>query len=74
MLSKKNRADKKAVERIFAKLATRRNVLRRRGYAVLEKYITQFPPGLIGVFIFKKPEAGVSIIEHEIKNILAKIS
>lgn len=107
MLPKKNRADKKAVERIFkgskiinspiftfrftltsnnvprvsfvapkniAKLAVMRNLLRRRGYAVLKKYINRFPPGLIGIFIFKKYQDEVLIIEDEIKNILNKIN
>ena len=87
MLSKKNRADKKAIERIFkegkslngpnftfrfintghkevkisfiapksvAKLAVKRNLLRRRGYTALKKYISQFPAGLMGAFVFKK--------------------
>jgi ribonuclease P protein component len=107
MLPKKNRADKKAVERIFkegrfidspnltfkfilihgnerrvsvvvpkkvAKLAVKRNLLRRRGYVVLDKYIDQFPVGLIGIFVFKKFQDSISIIEDEIKNILNKIN
>ena len=55
-----------------AKLAVKRNLLRRRGYAVLGKYLNQFPAGLVGVFIFKKYQDDVSILEYEIKNILAK--
>ncbi|MEK7080826.1 MAG: ribonuclease P protein component [Patescibacteria group bacterium] len=108
MLPKKNRADKKAVERIFregkfvnspnltfkfilannpvlprisfivpkdiAKLAVRRNLLRRHGYFVLEKHIKQFPSGLLGVFIFKKYQDDVLILENEIENILYKIN
>ena len=108
MLPKKNRVDRKAVEKIFkegkffnslnltfkyilnsgfsaphisfiapksvAKLAVKRNFLRRRGYSVLEKYINQFPAGLLGVFIFKKYQDDISIIENEIKGILAKIN
>ena len=58
----------------IAKLAVKRNLLRRRGYDALAKYINQFPLGLIGVFIFKKYQEDVSIIENEIKNILAKIN
>jgi len=121
MLPKKNRADKKAVEKIFkggkflnsphltfkfilrttsqtcwnshmsdlwanaprisvivpkniAKLAVKRNLLRRRGYDVLKKYINQFPSNLLGVFIFKKYQEDVLILENEIKNIFAKIN
>ena len=57
-----------------AKLAVKRNMLRKRGYDVLKKYINQFPPGLIGVFVFKKYQEDISIIEHEIKNALNKIN
>jgi ribonuclease P protein component len=108
MLLKKNRADKKAVERIFkegkflnslnltfkfilsndstlprisfiapkniAKLAVRRNLLRRRGYSVLKKYIYLLPTGLLGVFVFKKYQDNVLILENEIQTILAKIN
>ena len=108
MLPKKNRADKKAVERIFkqgkfitsssltfkfilnnnsavprisfiapksvAKLAVKRNFLRRKGYNVLKKYINSFPAGILGVFIFKKYQDDTSIIENEIKNVLSKIN
>jgi ribonuclease P protein component len=120
MLPKKNRADKKLVERTFkegkfinspnltfkfiltnnstvprisfiapknvAKLAVQRNLLRRRGYSILGKYMNQFPLGLIGVFIFKTRPNGrglpvgreyqddVSILENEIKNVFAKIN
>ncbi len=107
MLLKKNRADKKAVEKIFkegkfinsptltfkfilggglhtprisfiapkniAKLAVKRNLLRRRGYSVLKKYLKDFPLGLVGVFIFKKFEDNVLVLENEIKTILYKI-
>ena len=107
MLPKKNRADKRIVEKIFkegkfinslsltfkflispesgrkvsfivpkdvAKLAVKRNLLRRCGYSILEKYIKQFPAGLLGVFIFKKYQDDVSILENEIKTILHKIN
>jgi RNase P protein component len=106
MLSKKNRADKRTVERIFkggkfinslsltfkflispesgrkvsfiapksvSPKAVKRNYLRRCGYSILEKYIKQFPSGLMGVFIFKKYQDNVSILENEIKTILHKI-
>jgi len=107
MLPKKNRADKKAVEKIFkegsfinsanltfkfvlnnsssviprisfvvpksvSKLAIKRNLLRRLGYLALTKHLKEFPP-LLGVFVFKKYQNDVSIIENEIKNILNKI-
>jgi ribonuclease P protein component len=108
MLPKKNRADTKAVEKIFkegkfvnspnftfkyiltggssaprisfiapksiAKLAVKRNFLRRLGYTALQKHIGQFPSGLVGVFVFRKYQDDVLIIENEIKNILAKIN
>jgi ribonuclease P protein component len=107
MLSRKNRADKKAVGGIFkegkvlnspsfafrfiktkgpevrisfivpksvAKLAVKRNFLRRRGYNILRKYIRNFPSGLVGVFVFKKYQDNILIIENEIKNILHKIN
>src|SRR3989344_7694041 len=103
MLPKKNRADKKMVEKIFregkfvnstcltfkfisntktsiprisfivpknvAKLAVKRNLLRRRGYIALGKYIKKIP-SLLGVFVFKKYQDSVSVLENEIKNIL----
>ena len=108
MLPKKNRADKKVIEKIFkegkfigspsftfkfilinnslqprisfiapkniAKLAVKRNFLRRKGYIVLKKYINQFPLGTLGVFVFKKYQDDVLIIENEIKSILNKIN
>jgi len=108
MLPKKNRADKKAVEKIFkegkfinssnltfkfvlnnnstlprlsvvvpkniTKLAVKRNLLRRRGYDALGKYFKDFPLGLMGVFIFKKHQDDILILENEIKTILAKIN
>mgnify|MGYP001618293616 CR=1 FL=1 len=57
-----------------AKLAVKRNLLRRRGYSALGGYIDQFPLGLIGVFVFKKYQDDISILENEIKNILNKIN
>ncbi|MFA4975584.1 MAG: ribonuclease P protein component [Candidatus Paceibacterota bacterium] len=55
-----------------SKLAVKRNFLRRKGYSVLKKYINQFPTGILGVFIFRKYQDDVLIIENEIKNILDK--
>jgi len=107
MFPKKNRVDRKIIDKIFkegrfvnssnltfkflvengsnrrisfiapksaAKLAVKRNLLRRRGYSALERHIEQFPPGLIGVFIFKKAINSVFEIENEIKNILNKLN
>jgi ribonuclease P protein component len=57
-----------------AKLAVRRNFLRRRGYNILKKYLDQFPTGIFGAFVFRKNQDDVFIIENEIKTILAKIN
>jgi ribonuclease P protein component len=56
------------------KLAVKRNLLRRLGYNVLGKYINQFPAGIMGVFLFKKYQDDVLILENEIKNILTKFN
>ena len=106
MLPKKNRVDKKEIEKIFkegrfvnsanlslkfiigvgerkisfivpknvAKLSVNRNLLRRHGYSALEKYISRFPNGLVGVFVFKKYQDDILIIENEIKKIFSKIN
>ena len=119
MLPKKNRADKKAIERIFkfgrfisspnltlkfistkepvlprvsvvapktvSKKAVDRNLLRRRGYAVLSKHIEQFPPGFLGAFVYGKKSMDIfsskktenynpiQNLENEIKIILSKL-
>ena len=57
-----------------SKLAVKRSLLRRLGYRVLEKYFIQFPVDIAGVFVFKKYQDDISIIEHEIKTILYKIN
>ena len=57
----------------ITKLAVRRNLLRRKGYSALKKYINQFPFGILGVFVFKKYQEDVLTIENEIKNILNKV-
>lgn len=62
------------VPKSLARLAVERNLLRRKGYFVLKKYINRFPVGIIGIFLFKKKEKNVSKIEDEIKNILIKIN
>ena len=56
-----------------AKTAVARNFLRRRGYSVLEKYISKFPTGTTGAFIFRKSPESQAEIEEEIKNVLKKI-
>ena len=57
-----------------AKLAVKRNLLRRKGYSVLQRCINDFPVGITGVFVFKKAQEDISILENEIKNIIAKIN
>lgn len=57
-----------------AKLAVKRNLLRRRGYLALGRRLDRFPVGIIGIFIFKKYQDDISIIENEIKIILEKIN
>lgn len=57
-----------------ARTAVRRNLLRRRGYRALEKYLAGFPAGTLGALVFKKYEDDIPILENEIKNILGKIN
>jgi ribonuclease P protein component len=57
-----------------ARLAVTRNLLRRRGYVALEKYIELFPFPVLGAFVFKKHQDNISILENEIKNIFNKIN
>lgn len=68
-----------------SKKAVVRNLLRRRGYAVLKKYFSKFPAGFSGAFIFGKKSteffAGrktktynpIQNLDTEIKNIISKI-
>ncbi len=56
-----------------SKKAVIRNLLRRRGYSALEKSFYKLPKGLLGVFVFKKYQDDILILEHEIKTILNKI-
>ena len=62
------------VPKNVAKLAVQRNLLKRYGYSALKELINRFPVGVVGVFVFKKPEKNVLKIKNEIKNILNKIS
>ncbi|MES2023461.1 MAG: ribonuclease P protein component [Patescibacteria group bacterium] len=68
-----------------SKKAVIRNLLRRRGYAVLKKYINHLPSGFTGAFVFGKKSVEnfggkkktnynpIQNLENEIKNIIAKI-
>lgn len=62
------------VSKNIAKLATRRNSLRRKGYLALSQYLKRFPTGFRGVFIFKKNEPSVQDIKNELEKILSKIN
>ena len=55
----------------MAKLAIKRNALRRLGYAALEK--TAPPGGIAGVFIFKRYENDTKKLGQEIETIFSKI-
>jgi ribonuclease P protein component len=66
-----------------SKKAVDRNLLRRRGYAVLKKNITPTFSGKQGVFIFGKKslehfgaknKLAIQNLENEIKNILYKLN
>jgi ribonuclease P protein component len=66
-----------------SKLAVKRNLLRRRGYAVLKGYFSQLPPSIIGAFVFGKKSFEVfgaknslskENLSNEIKKILSKIN
>lgn len=56
-----------------AKLAVKRNLLRRRGYNALKK-INTTPFGIIGIFVFKNSLVSISELENEIKTIFSKIN
>ncbi len=62
------------VPKSVAKFAVKRNLLRRLGYRTLRKYISQFPTGIMGVFVFKKYQDNILNLENEIKNIFSKIN
>ena len=51
-----------------------RNKLRRIGYNILKKNKNYLPVGLIGVFVFKKYQDDIYMIENEIKTIFNKIN
>lgn len=68
-----------------SKKAVIRNLLRRRGYVILKKYLTIIPNGLMGVFVFGKKSAmffggrksknlkPMNNLENEIKNLVFKL-
>jgi ribonuclease P protein component len=68
-----------------SKKAVVRNLLRRRGYAVLKKHLKHFPSGFTGAFIFGKKSAEVfsgrktknynpiQNLDDEVKTILNKL-
>lgn len=62
------------VPKSVAKLAVKRNLLRRLGYKSLEKQIKASPVDVEGALIFKKYEESVEKIENEIKNIFNKLN
>lgn len=61
------------VPKAISKSAVKRNLLKRHGYSALEKKIHEFPIGLIGAFIFKKPEPSITVIEKDINIIISKL-
>ncbi|OGI81883.1 hypothetical protein A3I95_00430 [Candidatus Nomurabacteria bacterium RIFCSPLOWO2_02_FULL_44_12] len=69
-----NRRISFVVPKNIVQTAVKRNLLRRRGYVALKKYLNKFPAGILGTLIFKKPEENISIIENDIENILNKIN
>ncbi|HEY4513357.1 MAG TPA: ribonuclease P protein component [Candidatus Paceibacterota bacterium] len=62
------------VPKSVARLAVKRNSLRRLGYNILKKYINDFPDGVSGVLVFKKYQDNALLLENEIKSILAKFN
>ena len=57
-----------------AKLAVKRNLLKRRGYLALEAYNKDLPSGITGAFIFKKYQDDILILKNEVKDLLNKIN
>jgi ribonuclease P protein component len=61
------------VPKSISKLAVKRNLLRRKGYQAIKKHIASLPSGISGVFIYKKYEEDLSVLENEVKNILDQV-
>lgn len=69
-----------------AKKAVKRNLLRRRGYLVISKYLNKLPSSFFGIFFFgkkametfsgrkNKKNNPILDLENEIKQILSKIN
>jgi RNase P protein component len=71
------------VPKSVAKSSVARNRLRRRGYAVLEKYLKQHPIKLLGVFVFGRgsqeffsgrKKAGYDPVDNMTREITALLS
>ena|SRR3989344_3740940 len=62
------------VSRKIARTATKRNLLKRRGYAILNKQIKNIKQGYKSVFFFKKDSLTISFreLEQEILFLLKK--
>ena len=61
------------VPKSVSKLATKRNLLRRRGYEALSKILPSLPAGISGVLIFKKYEQDIPTLSGEIKSLFNKM-
>lgn len=82
----KNKKVSFIVPKTVSKKAIIRNLLRRRGYAILRKYFSRIPVGFKGVFLFGKKSVNafggrktktfnpILNLENEIKNLLHKIN
>ncbi|MFA6257143.1 MAG: ribonuclease P protein component [Candidatus Paceibacterota bacterium] len=62
------------VPKSTAKLAVKRNALRRLGYLALSKQEKKLPKGLTGAFVFKKYQDNNETLKNEIETILSKIN
>lgn len=59
----------------IARLATKRNALRRQAYRALASHINNLSQDIVGIFIFKKvPAEGAEILNDEIETIFHKIN
>jgi len=73
------------VSRAVARRAVKRNLLKRRGYVVLEKYFSKIPVGFYGVFVYgkdslrffgekgKNRNLSIENLSKEIENLINKI-
>lgn len=58
----------------IAKLAVKRNALRRQGYLALGPNLKNLPNGFVGAFIFKKPPGNPAELQNDIETLINKIS